>query len=490
MSVKSFKRMNENIKIEDISEDISIEEFDALQGQHKFSKEYQANKQEMLDALKKLHCTNRCYRKYYRAAAVVALLCVALPTTVFAVNKLYQVTVTKNKHQANIEIKKHTEAQKDSTESHKDSDKKAYELTQGKGGAVYAPLMQLQLSYLPDGCSPSAMDIYKYWGGREGEELGLSFNRYDISQDEDFLKSVKDIQNTEQFVVNGHEVILLEKAETYAYDKEVYVVFEKQKTVIHIYAGYGIGKEELKKLIAGMSVKKTKDAEKAVPLMTTDAFNEELSNEEIDTNNHKKDSFINIGDTIKDEINKDVNITVKDVQIKDDIKLLDSKYADKEYITPFVDADGKMKAYKRTKVNHGDGVNEISSFGEAKEVKKKLLYLTVVLKNTGSEKVTHNIGNVLDFMKKESDKTYSDVYWDSYVISNTPQKMANHNEPVYFDQSDYDAQSKSFYQISMKPGEEIVCHIGYLVDEDLVDYAYLQLLNSDGSKSSYVKLKE
>ncbi|MBR1866833.1 MAG: hypothetical protein IJ801_10075 [Lachnospiraceae bacterium] len=65
--------------------EIRVEEFDALEGKHIFSDDYERKKQKLLEDLKKGKRTGS-RKKMYKAAAALALICVIGSTTVYAVS--------------------------------------------------------------------------------------------------------------------------------------------------------------------------------------------------------------------------------------------------------------------------------------------------------------------------------------------------------------------------------------------------------------------
>lgn len=73
-----------NTELFDLEErEMTIEEFDAIEGKHEFSEEYQQKKQAMLKGYE--HMLERKHKKYIqKLVAAIALVCVVVPVTVYA----------------------------------------------------------------------------------------------------------------------------------------------------------------------------------------------------------------------------------------------------------------------------------------------------------------------------------------------------------------------------------------------------------------------
>lgn len=73
-----------NTELFDLEEmEITIEEFDAIEGEHKFSEEYQQKKQAMLKGYE--HMLERKHKKHIRRlVAAIAVVCIVVPATVYA----------------------------------------------------------------------------------------------------------------------------------------------------------------------------------------------------------------------------------------------------------------------------------------------------------------------------------------------------------------------------------------------------------------------
>jgi hypothetical protein len=117
-------------------------------------------------------------------------------------------------------------------------------------------------------------------------------------------------------------------------------------------------------------------------------------------------------------------------------------------------------------------------------VKKKLVMVTMKIRNTTSETVERMLEPFRIYLGKEITKKYN------YVFNRTPDKYVLPEYPVYFDGRNVYGETEiknegTFFTRNFAPGEEIVCNFGFLIDEDMLDESYLMF---GDNAACYMKL--
>ncbi len=456
-------------------EEMSIEEFDSLESDHEFSDAYNRKKNVMLNALSK-EKPGMAGRMYYRVAVAAVAALFVVPVTAFAATKLYSMQVNRNKTKTSIEITQN----ETNTEQKKDTSSAAF--------SNY----EVVPTYLPNGCKAlgEAYGSNKYGGGETESQLGLSIWTAPWEEGKKFVADIMDSTDAKQFSGDGYDGVIVSKSETYAYDKEVFLMYEKEALLIHIYAGYGIDSDEIKKVADGLTLTKTTDVAKMVPTEAS-LFQtaEETAEEDAETKEALENyEVVELGEEILFGYMGEgcCAATVENVELRDNIAGLDESGLQTEEVKPFVDEKGNFIAYNRTEVLEGNA-DTVSSYGETVPIKKKLVYITLKIDNQTGRTVDYCAGNQIWYRKQ---KENGEVDWKlpNYVRDGNPDLNAEHNEPVYLDTSREGTESKDYYFMNLEPGENII-HVGYLVDEDWTDCMYLQMIeNGLSTDNKFIKL--
>lgn len=472
-------------------EEMSIEEFDRLESDHEFSDEYNRKKNAMLNALSK-EKSGMTGRMYYRVAVAAVAALFVVPVTAFAATRLYSMQVNRNKAKTSIEITQNgtgTEQKKDTSSVTTEEWKELAD-----GSMVEGPFSNYEVvpTYLPNGCKAlgEAYGSNKYGGGETESQLGLSIWAAPWEEGKEFVADIMDSTDAEQFSGDGYNGVIVSKSETYAYDKEVFLMYEKEALLIHIYAGYGIDSNEMKKVADGLTLTKTTDVAKMVP---TEASLFQTAEETAEEDAETREALENYDVA---EIGEEMLFgymgegicaaTVENVELRDNIDGLEENGLLTEEVKPFVDEKGNFIAYNRTEVLMGNE-DTASSYGKTVPVKKKLVYITLKIDNQTKKTLDYCAGNQLWF-RKQTENGEEDWMLPNYVRDENPDLYAERNEPVYLDTSREGADSKGYYFMDLKPGENTI-HIGYLVDEDWTDCMYLQMTeNGMSTDNKFIKL--
>lgn len=411
------------------------------------------------------------------AAAACAALLLAVPAGVIAAPKIadyFKSRVKKDRYAVDISVK---------TKQNEKIQKK---------------IPYVRLSYpVPEKYHESGSG-FKGWydfnynnGSGAGKDFSLELIQMDKSVKKGFY--VDDVKQTENLNISGHKAVYMNRyhmknsryIKSDTYNKGMLVFYEEYGYMIRYYAMSGVSKKDLTDFASQVKLKKCKQSEVSGYALLSEKTKKNLQGREKGKNADGKAVFKSAGDTVKYD-NAEYQIISADV--RDDISGLNGKgFSDSVDLNKILDKNGKLKSYSRETLIDGDGRNApLVSVSDTKKVKQKLVYITLKIKNTGKNEELVNVCGTLSYFTKEKDgrRHASEEY-------NRPEAFRNcqlDKCAQYFQET---SGGYSFYLKTLKSGQEEIYHVGYFVDEDLLDKAYLQI--NDGGDSSresrkYVKL--
>ncbi len=299
----------------------------------------------------------------------------------------------------------------------------------------------------------------------------------------------------EEFEVNGHSAMIITRGETAYYNKILSVYFEDKDILVNCFAGYGVPRDELKSIASGFSFEETSDSAKAYQIVHNHgkltlaeslpdmgSYNPLLLSENIslgDTITHNDRMFSLADET--DTFISELEIVPVEIRVADSLSELDADYIVYDNFKGFVGEDGEFIAYPRTEILRGTVPVDADRFGITENVKKKLVLVTFNIKNTSDKDgASYTPGNFLLHVGSE-ESVISD-----YVYDKIPQKYSTKETPVYYDGG---GVGRSYFRTEFAAGEEKICKVGFLVDEDMLDEAYL-LFRIDGEVKYNLSLIE
>lgn len=283
----------------------------------------------------------------------------------------------------------------------------------------------------------------------------------------------------ENLTVNGHSAIIIRLDEATYFNRILAVYFEEHDVLVDCYLGYAIPESEITKLAEGFRLEKTDDLSLAWQItrntggMTHSSYIPESTYLPLEISNN-----ITLNETITlsegtvgstERKNVDIKITPLYTAVLDDVLVLDKNHYAVEKLQLFTNSDGSFIPYPRTEIiKSPDGRN---IFGKTESVKKKLVTVTLCLKNTSDSDVTTCIGSAFNLHVGNSESLCH-----SYVYDNTPSKYTTTSVPFYYDAG---GLGKSAWITDFSAGEEKICTVGFLVDEDMLDMSYLLIGNAE-----------
>ncbi len=486
--------------------DLSIEEFDAIDERHEFSERYKRKKRRLLAGLQQIEELHREDRienipsagkiksRAKRAVAAAAAAVLLIPTTVFAATKFYELRVNQKKHEAQIEIELKNDTAEELTAE------ETYILKEdGVTDITYRSPLKVTLAYVPKECT--RYSDYKFDDSEQTGAYGISMWMLLGDASTKCEDKVKYSIGSEKREINGQEYVVVTRDETFDYNKKVFVPLEEWNAIFMMDVGKGISVEELDKIVAGIQVEETSDMAEAVP--SDDIEGSYLLNDETDEEEETAwDGILgdipiyHIGDTVKQN---PLDITVDQIQVLDSIKELDRANFYTEMLKSYVRKDGTLAEYNRARISYGDGTNSVNHFVEKMKMRQKFVYITLKLK-TGKASVSQYYINSFRsvFLKQDKKGNYLlDKNADALYNLDDGQ-TANFDELMYFDNSLVDNKDKNFFNMGDIPGHtEKTVHIGFFVDEDLLDEMYIQIpysrygdVSKDQTQSFYIKIQK
>lgn len=206
-------------------------------------------------------------------------------------------------------------------------------------------------------------------------------------------------------------------------------------------------------------------------------------------------------ETLEGEIIDDaeIQITVTDVQVSEDLSLLEkSEYVEERWKNA-VDVDGKLKTDTVQYVKSGDGINTLDEMVKTEEKAQKLVYVTLVYTNTGNQELwnVQFLHTMLAIEEWRDGYAYCDWIrqleegsWDKMVKTG----VTSLGEMYYYDI--HGGEKENNYIPSIAPGETVTLHIANIVHEDQLPYLYLDLTGASyefsekGLEVGYVDIRQ
>lgn len=432
--------------------EITLEEFDAMDMEHTFSDDYKQKKQKFVNAVRQKE-GSRNHKYFYKVAAAVAVISL-IPASAYAADKWIRMQNSNTgSYGSNLLLTK-----------------------ESTGNEEFTPV-KLTATYLPDG-STEAVDSgpYKFEvpsdNGSEAHSTSFSLYQMDTEEfqfDEDYVIA------REEFDAGGRDAVLLTFDSRTGYDKTAYVIFDDLQYVAEVSMGKGITTDEAKKIAAGITLTPT-EKENATYAGSMAEWKKELETlaEQADTTGTDTVTILKQGEAWTDEISS-YQLAVKKVEVLDNIRSLEAKYFmdNGEHIPEgAVDEDGNMTAYERPVIQTGDGITSINEQTGTTHVNRKLVYVTLEITNPADVARAGNddeacVNFQLCIPEKNADGKYENKIFE-------PQYDSIYDGPVYFDASNCSSNTdRHYFFTTVGKGETITCHLGYVVDEDMLNQIYM-----------------
>jgi len=448
--MKKWKNMNWALK--QAGEEAVVEIWDKEEEDHRFSENYQSRKEALFERAKREN-SGRKKRRMWRTAAAVALTAVMIPGTVYAAHKLYSVYTEQNGYQVEYSVKQNEKEKKS------------------------AAFVKFSLEYLPEGMVQT--EELKYSFENNLNKGGLSFILWKIEEDVTYTfpyaVNYEDIQTTDA------EGIVIQKPDDWGFNRQMILLFEEQGYVLECYAGQDVSAKELQKVAEGIALTETSE-EEATTAYAYDPENYEEESAQIDPSNIDSEQIYAEGDWINYKpVGEDAEFRLKieNIEVLDSIADLDEENFTKDYVKELkqdgkLDEQGNLQSYKRDTIKAGNGIDSLDKVIDSKKVKRKFLYLTVTIENKSNKNVSDVFTwPVLSIVQEENGEFKNDEMERGVLEYG--------GEPQYLD---IHGKGKAFYYRDFTANETVTCHIGYIIDEDMLNNGFIWFPTDDFSEEN------
>lgn len=440
--------------------EITLKEFDAMDMGHTFSDDYKQKKQKIVNAVRQKE-GSRNHNYIYKVVAAVAVISL-IPASAYAADKWIRMQNQNTGNYSNSLL-----------------------LTKENQEKTFTPV-KLTAEYLPEGSTEAVSSgpyEYEVPSDNGSGAHSTSFVLYQMDTEE-YQFDENYVISREAFDADGREAVLLTYDSRTAYDKRAYVIFDDLQYVAEVSMGSGIMTDEAKKIASGIRLTPTEqeEATSAVSLAEMKKEMEEMA-EQGNLDGTDTMTMLAQGETWTDETSG-YQLSVKKVEVFDGIQSLEAKYFtdNGEHIPEgAVDKDGNMTAYERPVIQTGDGITSINEQTGTTHVNRKLVYVTLEITNPADAAREGKddeacVNFQLCIPEKNADGKYENKFFE-------PQYDSIYNEPVYFDASNCSSNTDHHYFFTtVGRGESVICHLGYVVDEDMLGQIYMDTDYSDEMK--------
>lgn len=435
---------------------------------HVFSARYQEKKQKLEESMmpkKRIHM-----RKPMMIAAAVLAAVVVIPSSAYAVSRVYNASVEPiGNYQQNVLI--------DVGESASDS-------------STSNQIMALQVGWMPDGIISDESGI-KYHDAQD-EQRSVTVCFYKIKGGENCLKEEeRGIVSQRTETINGNEVFFLQRNVTETqkesshalFDKVVWVAFTDTNYAVQLYATTGMTDAELEKVVENLSLTPS-DTETAAEWIAEEELKEEISEGEAEGDLSEEISYMQtvsdtsvmqlyqIGDTIPGDVFDDtVHMSVNSVEVQDNfdgLPTVDCIGQDMNY-SQYLKEDGTIVDNVRTWYRAGDGVNTLDEEVRQESKEQKVIVLHLTYTNTGSASVEQCVCPYLFFMKEDgtllryTQETEEQFYNDSCDL--------NYDGSEFFLFGTESKHTKN--NLLLDAGEQAEAVVAFVVNAEDLDQMYL-----------------
>lgn len=299
--------------------------------------------------------------------------------------------------------------------------------------------------------------------------------------------------------------------------KDIVMFNEEDGYLIYIYSdGAELPIEELKKVAENLKITKldTKTAYRSAMERKAQEVADELWIRRVYdflVDGIPKKRVCEIGEEMKNPVLEklfpadvaDIRYTVQSVEIKDTLpkdEFPEENFVQYKEVKPWLEADGTLKS--RMRYQNDGGVSRVDKMVASKFVVVKMKARNLKESKNGMEKDPMfgvDIAPDLGFYKARSDGNLVEYLKEAYLqerdYSLQGGGYGDFSIPIYFDEAicreGYE-RLKHFLWHPLAEGEELEYTLVYVIDEDLIEHAYLRNYFSgnvlDGKDSTYVKI--
>lgn len=409
---------------------------------HVFSDRYQKQKQKQEELLMPKKSIRG--RKTIVIAAILAAAVVAIPTSAYAVNRIYQASIqSTGSYQKDVVI--------DAGDSTLDT-----------------RTQSLQVGWMPDG-----MTLDKNSGKyHDDQNRGVTMLFWKM-QDGDLLQTVnRGIVHSETETINGNQVFFLQRDSANLPDGQmdyrniVWVAFSNTPYAAQFYATDDLTKEELTQIAEHLSLSPA-EQETASLWQPEESLIESSGAAPATACDVNQLSYVNIGDTLTTE--ETVSLTLDALSTQNTFAGIstDGIGQDCDY-SSYQNADGTIADNTRTWYSYGDGVNTLDEAIKTETIPQTILTFQLTYTNNGTEAVETCVCPQLFRMQADGTfPAYTEEAETEYYVDSCDLNMTGE----FFSFSSSGSHSKN--NVLLQPGETQTVTVAFVVDADQLDELYL-----------------
>lgn len=370
--------------------------------------------------------------------------------------------------------------------------------TSSSGAPQEVPGVKMEAGYLPEGMVETENGKYSFENAMYKGGVSITFYRMDTG-DSQFEMLHHDVVSSEDITVNGYQGVYLEFPHLYeeeiTFNQRIYVAYTDVHHVMEMYVASDVSKEEALKIAEGIKLTPTKDTQ-GEDLVADWDWSSYLKSREENAQSQTEDiesritvpkeemkQTHSIGERFSAEKTgldqyKGLAVTVADVRVSDDLSLLNETFIDEE-LKAQAGADGKLLPATIQYIKEG-GIDSLSEVVSSREVPQKLVYATVEYTNTGDTELSEVLffGSLTRIREKDGKMriTTSEMY-EEPAEGDTWTRAVNRGF-AYWEMPYYDVhggERDNNYIPSIKPGETVTVHMGWIVTEEELKDLYLNL---------------
>lgn len=377
----------------------------------------------------------------------------------------------------------------------------------GDGTSVAIEDVRLQVGYLPKGMVQTEEGKYSFEDHLYQGGVSIVFYRMDTG-DSAFDMLHDDVLSSEYVTINGHEGVYLEYPNLFGdetiFNQRIYVAYPDLHYVMQMFAAADVSKDEALKIAEGIRLLPAKNAsdgdivhawnwsdylgslkEQKKEEQAAESFEVKVtaSKQEMNHTHAIGESFPLFSYEEGKAIDCGLSVKVSDVKISDDYSLLKTTVLDEDLLKE-TDENGKLLPAEIRYIKEGNA-DALSEVVKIRKVPQKLIYAAVEYTNTTDKELTDVLffGTLQRISEKNGEMHMMQEYEqpsksDQWTrVENAA--LSSMKEMQYYDVHGGERQNN--YITSIKPGETVTVHMGWLVTEEELDKLYLSLDTSAAS---------
>lgn len=360
------------------------------------------------------------------------------------------------------------------------------------------PDVEMEVGYLPDGMVQTETGKYCFTDNLYKGGVSIIFYRMDTG-DGQFEMLHGDVLASEDISVNGHEGVYLQYPHLYeeetTFDQRIYIAYTDVHYVMEMYIASDVTKEQAFKIAEGIRLLPAEDQqdENYISALNWSEYlqsKEDSQSEQTDfaaritatkeemKNTHAVGEAFSIEKTGIDAY-EGLTAKVVSVQVAEDISLLNPDFTDSE-LKDETDADGKLLPATIQYIKTGS-TETLSEVVKSRQVPQKLVYATIEYTNIGEKELTDVLfaGDLARMQKEQGQmRMLTGQSYEEPSDGDTWTMAANRGLSAFYEMLYYDirgGERNNNYITSIKPGETVTVHMGWVVTQEELGKLYLSL---------------